>query len=178
MLIVLSKLLCLLTFGTPQLEEPVQQVREQFLAAELDEAKVKALHATLQSKDDSSQPLIVGYHGIVEAMLANWGWDPFARYRHFQNGKALLEDAILRDPANPELRCLRFLVQSNAPRFLGYHKNRQEDARAIVNSIEYAKNHPGYVDLLKKVSVNVIALDNGPGKSELQAYLAEQNERQ
>ena len=46
---------------------------------------------------------------------------------HFKKGKEKLAEAIKADPDNVELRFLRFSVQAEAPAFLGYRDNLEED---------------------------------------------------
>jgi hypothetical protein len=43
---------------------------------------------------------------------------------------------VLRDWYNPEIRFLRFSVQSKVPFFLGYSSNLEEDAMIILNAID------------------------------------------
>lgn len=49
----------------------------------------------------------------------------------FKEGKKLLEGAIKKDENNTEFRFLRLVIQENAPRFLGYYENLDEDSQFI-----------------------------------------------
>ena len=62
--------------------------------------------------------------------------NPFTKYNYFTEGKALLESSIQRDPTSPELRYLRFAIQSNVPLFLNYRKDLNEDKLFLQNYLE------------------------------------------
>jgi hypothetical protein len=51
----------------------------------------------------------------------------------FKNGKALLENEIAKQTGNIEFRFLRLIIQENAPGFLAYNNNIQEDKNSIIN---------------------------------------------
>ncbi|MBS1646866.1 MAG: hypothetical protein JST67_05955 [Bacteroidetes bacterium] len=49
----------------------------------------------------------------------------------FSHGKESLEAAIQKDSSNAEYHFLRLIIQEQAPAFLGYHKQLQEDKTYI-----------------------------------------------
>ena len=67
------------------------------------------------------QPIVDNVFKIVN--LAN---DAIAK-----KGKENIEEAIRKEPNNTELRFIRLSVQKNAPSFLGYKSNVQEDTDFI-----------------------------------------------
>lgn len=81
---------------------------------------------------DRNEPLWIGYRGMAYMLKAKHAWNPYLKLSHFQAGRELLEKAIAREPENIELRFLRFSVQSNAPSFLGYSSNLDEDLTTIL----------------------------------------------
>lgn len=62
--------------------------------------------------------------------------NPANKLSCFKEGMSMLEKAIEKDKTNPEYRFLRLLIQENAPRFLGYYENLDEDSKII--NIGYA----------------------------------------
>ena len=54
------------------------------------------------------------------------------RLKIFKRGKLLLEYAIQQEPLNTEFRFLRFVIQENSPKFLGYSANLNEDKQLII----------------------------------------------
>ncbi len=53
---------------------------------------------------------------------------------YFKEGVSLLESAIKVEPSNIEIRYIRLSVQENSPKFLGYHKNIEEDKQFILKN--------------------------------------------
>ena len=52
----------------------------------------------------------------------------------FKEGISLIESAVKADGSNIEIRYIRMSVQENSPRFLGYHKNIDEDKEFILKN--------------------------------------------
>jgi len=61
---------------------------------------------------------------------------PLTKYNYFKKGKKQLGSLINSNKSNVEIRYLRFLLQSEMPKFLGYHKNIEDDYLLIINGIE------------------------------------------
>jgi len=61
---------------------------------------------------------------------------PIAKYKYFKKGKKQLDSLINNNKNNVEIRYLRFLLQSEMPKFLGYHRNIKDDYLLIINEIE------------------------------------------
>jgi hypothetical protein len=59
---------------------------------------------------------------------------PSEKLSLFKSGLKKLEAAINADKLNAEFRFLRLLIQENAPKFLGYHSNMNEDADVVRDS--------------------------------------------
>ncbi|HAV54046.1 MAG TPA: hypothetical protein DCX41_03820, partial [Aequorivita sp.] len=51
-----------------------------------------------------------------------------------KEGVALIESAVSADASNVEIRYIRLSVQENSPKFLGYHKNIEEDKEFILKN--------------------------------------------
>lgn len=56
---------------------------------------------------------------------------PAKKLSMFKQGHRALENAIAKNPGNAEFRFLRLMVQENAPKALGYHKNIAGDSRMV-----------------------------------------------
>tara|TARA_R110001583_G_scaffold111032_2_gene260078 strand:- start:11918 stop:12418 length:501 start_codon:yes stop_codon:yes gene_type:complete len=61
---------------------------------------------------------------------------PLTKYKYFKKGKKQLDSLINSNKNNVEIRYLRFLLQSEMPKFLGYHRNIENDYLLIINGIE------------------------------------------
>ncbi len=88
---------------------------------------VKILNVTEYSDRD----LLLAYQGIAQTMMANHVFWPVTKFNHFSEGRHKIEAAIKSAPNNPELRYIRLMVQLNAPSFLGYSHNIQEDIEQL-----------------------------------------------
>lgn len=61
---------------------------------------------------------------------------PITKYNYFKKGKKQLDSLINSNKNNVEIRYLRFLLQCEMPKFLGYHRNIEDDFLLIMNEIE------------------------------------------
>ncbi|MCC6286292.1 MAG: hypothetical protein IT249_00255 [Chitinophagaceae bacterium] len=57
---------------------------------------------------------------------------PPNKLKEFKAGRQKLEDVLSTNKDNAELRFLRLIIQENAPKILGYHKELEEDHKYIV----------------------------------------------
>src|SRR5436190_6706863 len=104
----------------------LKYVRLLFEKSVTDETCCKNLIADL-NKYNESNTTFSAYKACATMIMAKHCFNPFKKLSYFNEGKALLEKCISSQPENPEIRYLRFTVQSSAPRFLCYNKSLQED---------------------------------------------------
>jgi hypothetical protein len=79
-------------------------------------------------------PVDRAWAGALEAAAAPCVKGAFRKLEYFSRGKKNLEEAILAEPKNPEIRFLRFATQSQAPNFLEYD-NIKEDKDLLLEQI-------------------------------------------
>ena len=72
--------------------------------------------------------------GAMIMRKAGIGGNPASKLKLFKRGRALLEEAIAKDPKNAEFRFLRLIIQENAPGVLGYKYDVQKDSEFIRKS--------------------------------------------
>ncbi|MGB0837117.1 MAG: hypothetical protein ACPGRE_03395 [Flavobacteriaceae bacterium] len=82
--------------------------------------------------EESDEPVNLAYLGVVEFMLSKNASFPIKKFKYFNKGKEHINDAILKDTKDIELRYLRFLFQTEIPKFLGYHDNKEEDLNIFI----------------------------------------------
>ena len=97
--------------------------------------KFYKLLADYQDRD----ALVLGYKAASEAIRARDA-SMFNKLTYVQDAAKTFEQAVSIDPQNPEIRFLRFSVESNLPAFLGLSKHVDEDKGMLLNA---ALNHPG-----------------------------------
>jgi len=81
-------------------------------------------------------PLSIGYKGSATMLLAKFSFNPFSKYKYFNEGKNFLEEALTQDSTSVELRYLRFSVQTNCPSFLGYHNSIERDKLFLLDAVK------------------------------------------
>ncbi len=74
------------------------------------------------------------FEGAMIMKKAGLGGSPVTKLNLFKEGHKELEAAIKKEPANAEFRFLRLIIQENAPGFLGYKDNVEEDSEYIKKS--------------------------------------------
>lgn len=96
--------------------------------------KEKAAEMLMERTENftEKQPVLFGYKGAAHMLMAKYVGNPFSKMSHFNKGKKIFTAAIEEDRENIELRFLRYAVQSEAPGFLGYRDNIQEDKAMIL----------------------------------------------
>jgi len=114
-------------------------VRDLYDASLHDKEKNRLL--VMQLRHGSRGNTEKGYLGAALMLSARYGINPFRKHRDFSEGKVLLEEAIAKDHGNAELRFLRFCIQSNAPRFLGYRDDLAGDWLFLSRWLEGSTAH-------------------------------------
>ena len=81
----------------------------------------------------ASFPEKTAYEGALLMKKAAIAGNPKDKLSLFKQGNQKLESAIKDEPENAEYRFLRFMIQENAPGFLGYNDNMDTDKSFIVS---------------------------------------------
>lgn len=112
----------------------LQTIRDLYQKAPEDESKTIELINKLQGSDIGTT--LQGYKGAATMLMAKHAFNPYQKVKYFNEGKAILEKAIQSDKNNIELRYLRYTIQVNAPSFLGYQSNMNEDKTFLQQHVE------------------------------------------
>ena len=107
-------------------------IRNDFHKGMFDEDQLTTL---IESKKYTSNNLFLAYKGISKTMLADHLFMPTSKLSYFNKGKAELEKAIKLEPNNPEFRYLRLLIQLNAPFFLDYSSDINNDINLFTKNL-------------------------------------------
>lgn len=117
----------------------IESLRKEYYKLNTDSAACAKLFAKV-SKANPSDNLISGYKGAITASMANFAKNKTEKIQLFNSGKKLLEQSIAADTGNVELRFLRFTIQSNCPKALGYHRQLDPDKKYILAHLNSVKN--------------------------------------
>lgn len=131
---------------------------------------ISAFYNSLQSANESNA-VHKAYKGVAVAMYAEVVSSVEKKISHFNDGKTKIEAAIQADFWNPEIRFLRFAVQSEIPWFLNYSGNMQEDANIVLDALRKKTIDPK-TDFWKKAINFMIDSDELPDsiESELKKF--------
>ncbi len=101
----------------------------------VENAEINAgLYDELEGVSASSKAILAAYKGAVSTIKAKFAKSRKDKKDYFKDGVSLIESAIVAEPSNIEIHYLRLSVQENSPRFLGYHKNIEEDKQFIMSN--------------------------------------------
>ncbi len=125
----------ILTFANG-FSQDLDSFRIQYEKAVEDKAICKTLIQKLRLKQERKEikSVELAYLGALETIWAKHVFNPFSKLKTFKKGKEKIEAAIKQAPNDIEIYYLRLSVQKNAPSFLGYNDNINEDT-------EFLKEH-------------------------------------
>lgn len=113
----------------------MEEIRSLYLKSKKDEASCKALLKKVENINHDKEPVLAGYKGCATMIMAEHSYNPAKKLSFFHEGKDILDQAILNNSSNAELRFLRFTVQTNAPSFLGYNKSIENDKKFLLSQV-------------------------------------------
>ena len=122
----------MLSFCSFQTISSIDEVRTQFPNITSEE---QADNFIKQLDGDTSLEA-KGYVAAMNFMKSRFVKNPFSKFKYFKIGKNTLDEVIIRNPKNIEMRYIRYLMQKQIPEFLGYHENISEDFNTIIDQIE------------------------------------------
>ncbi len=112
-------------------------LRRHYELAAADKAAGEKFYQLLANYNERDA-LVLGYKAAAEAIRARDA-SMFNKLTYVQDAARTFEQAVGLAPQNPEIRFLRFSVESNLPAFLGLSKHVDEDKELLLNA---ALNHP------------------------------------
>jgi hypothetical protein len=138
-LILLAIYLILLAIYVQAQQIPVETLRKEYHNLHTDSVATVNLYSKL-SKIEPSDNLTRGYKGATMTAMAKYVKGKAEKIKLFNTGKKLLEDAVNADKENTELRFLRYTVQTNAPKALGYNTRIEEDKQYLLSNYDKLDN--------------------------------------
>ncbi len=118
------------------MEEELLKARELYNKSPFEETSCKQ---QIEFTASSNNAIIKGYHSTAIIVGCKYISNPFKRIIPFKEGKEMLEELISENFDEVELRFMRYTVQRQAPKMLGYYKNLETDKKVLV---EYIKANP------------------------------------
>lgn len=124
---MIAFILSWLLFTDPPLNK-FEQMRNDFQSVLISSEKTAGF---ISKYKQQKEVLSRAYLAAAEAMLAEVVFNPYSKYRHFSNGTEQLDALIKQNQQNIEMRFLRMMIQIEAPSFLGYKNEINEDLNAF-----------------------------------------------
>lgn len=112
----------------------LKELRALYYKAPCDKESADKFFVVMENMHGHPEPLMQCYKGMAMLLKAGNVINPYYKWAYFNKGKMLLEHAIKRDPQNPEIRFMRFCAQTNAPSFLNYSSNRNDDKELLLKA--------------------------------------------
>ena len=116
-------------------------MRQQLMQALNSSKLTDSLYNKLSQSPDKS-PVTIGYLGALQALKARYAWDPYSKLKYLNACEKTFAKAVTADPHNIEIRFLRFSVEHNVPRWLGYTKHLTADREEMITLIKNEPDHP------------------------------------
>lgn len=139
-------------------------IRDLYEQASLTEEKAELL-LKLTTNANETNPILLGYKGAANMIMAKYKLLPTTKLSYFNEGKKILEKAIKSAPNNVELHYIRLSIQLNIPSFLGYSSQINSDKKIL---IQHIKSNPlsAKSDLEKRI-INFLLSNKQCTKDEL-----------
>ncbi len=109
--------------------------RSGFYAALASES-LDTINAELASIAKLSLSTKEAFEGTLLIRKAGLVFNPGSKLSLFKSGHKKLDNAIVKESSNAELRFLRLMIQENVPRILNYRKEIDEDSKVVRSSFK------------------------------------------
>lgn len=119
----------------------------------------------LQSLNNNKNNLAQAYCAAMFFMKSRYEKFPLTKLKYHKKGKKQLDFLITESPNNIEMRYIRFLIQSEIPKFLGYNSNLEEDFLLISQQLLNSNISPDLKSNMLKNMVLTTAIT--PQKKEI-----------
>tara|TARA_Y100000766_G_C18849517_1_gene577475 strand:+ start:101 stop:559 length:459 start_codon:yes stop_codon:yes gene_type:complete len=113
----------------------LSEIRALYYSTTDNISKCNSLKTLLNSFENKNN-IINAYIGANTLLYCKYSDNSFKKYSYFKKGKEMIEEAIKLDPDNLEIKFLRFLNQINAPWFLNYKSNIDDDFKFINSNLD------------------------------------------
>ena len=118
------------------IEPSALRARQLFEKASVEEEGCIALSALCTDASASKNQVMTAYLACGLMLRAKYLINPYSKLQSFRDGSRLLDRCILDEKDNIEFRYLRFCIQAEAPSFLGYNRNLQEDKTRLLSTMQ------------------------------------------
>ncbi|MFT3750863.1 MAG: hypothetical protein QM768_21295 [Agriterribacter sp.] len=97
---------------------------------------LESINAQIELVKNSGEKYKEAFEGALMMKKAGLLKGAPNKLKEFKAGRQKLEEVLEKTKDNAELRFLRLIIQENAPKILGYHKELEEDHKFIVTNFK------------------------------------------
>lgn len=137
-------------FSVFAFSQTLDQYRQNLSLAASNKNVCKSMLLLLEKKNLNA--INRAYLGTYQTIWANHVFGPIAKWNTFSTGKKNIEQAVLMDADAVEIRALRYAVQKNAPKFLGYYSSLSAD-KAYILERKHTLADLGLLQLVKSLNL-------------------------
>ena len=118
-------------------QSDVKDIRKIFLLSSDSQLKCSQLNKMTSEKVNES-PIYRSYNIVSKIIESKYLINPLKKVKVFKENTKRLDSLLVIYPKILEIRFLRYSIQSNAPKILGYTNFVSEDYEFIMKNISYA----------------------------------------
>ena len=118
--------------------DKLEYIRVNYYESVEDESIVEKVEKYIDENFPDSQscpPVITAYRAAIQSVKSKHAFWPVTKLDYFNESMELFEKAIKTDPANLEIRFLRFTILHYVPSFLGHSSERSSDMVIILKEL-------------------------------------------
>ena len=114
----------------------LDQIRKSYLESAQSEENINKLISTCEEYKFKNDSIIYAYRTVADLMLIKYKYNPLYKLKLFTEYSRKLDLIVTNNFKNIEIRFLRYCVQKQTPRFLGYYDNLELDYQFIIQNID------------------------------------------
>ena len=129
----------------------IDTIRKVYLEAAKNEGSIIRLINICGKYENKDNSIISAYKTVADLMLIEYEYNPLTKFKLFAEYTRKLDLIVMNNFNNIEIRFLRFCIQKQTPRFLGYNDNLELDHKFIIMNIDIqSKELKEYINLILK----------------------------
>ncbi|MFM6984708.1 MAG: hypothetical protein ACKOXF_11295 [Chitinophagaceae bacterium] len=113
-------------------DNTLENVRAHYLKGSTDSKSAESLKTLTSGKTEA---IYKAYHGVAWGFMAKHSNNPVNKLDYVKKGLAFLNDAVLADAINVEIRFLRFSVEENIPSIVSFTSHVKGDKAMILTNL-------------------------------------------
>jgi hypothetical protein len=113
----------------------LKELRRLFFESEKSE-KAGDLFYDRMEQYKGQDAVLIAYKGAAEAIQAKYAFNPIGKLNHLKSAHRYFSKAVQLNATNPEIRFIRYSVESNTPKMLDKSDHLAEDKSLLIDHIK------------------------------------------